>query len=64
MKIEKVWFYELDFRLFQQAATWGGVTKFMVFERLENIGVDLLMVFKLACGIDFQCSALAHVISD
>ena len=64
MKIEKVWFYELDFWLFQQAATWGGVTKFMVFELLENIDVDLLMVFKLACGIDFQCSALKWLIRE
>ena len=31
----------------------GGVTKFMVFKRLENIGVNLLMAFKLACTIGF-----------
>ena len=50
-----------NFWLFQQEASWGGVTKFMVFERLENIGLDLLMVFKLACWIDSQCSRPVHV---
>ena len=50
-----------NFLVFQQEASWGGVTKFMVFERLENIGLDLLMVFKLACWIDSQCSRPVHV---
>ena len=38
----------------------GGVTKLMVFKRLENIGVNLLMAFKLACTIGFipLCSCL------
>ena len=53
-----------NFLVFQQEASWGGVTKFMVLERLENIGVDLLMVFRLACQIDFQCSTVEHVVPD
>ena len=39
--------------LFPTVSALGGVTKLMVFERLENIGVNLLMAFKLACTISF-----------
>ena len=46
-------FLQRYFLIVPTASALGGVTKFMVFKRLENIGVNLLMAFKLACTIGF-----------
>ena len=46
-------FLQRYFLIVPTVSALGGVTKFMVFKRLENIGVNLLMVFKLACTIGF-----------
>ena len=46
-------FLQRYFLIVPTVSALGGVTKFMVFKRLENIGVNLLMAFKLACTIGF-----------
>ena len=46
-------FLQRYFLIVPTVSALGGVTKFMVFKRLENIGVNLLMAFKLACTISF-----------
>ena len=46
-------FLQRYFLIVPTESALGGVTKFMVFKRLENIGVNLLMAFKLACTIGF-----------
>ena len=56
----EIFFLQRYFLIVPTASALGGVTKFMVFKRLENIGVNLLMAFKLACTIRFipLCSCL------
>ena len=49
----EIFFLQRYFLIVPTVSALGGVTKFMVFKRLENIGVNLLMAFKLACTIGF-----------